>query len=1289
MIGSSVLNYRIEKLIGTGGMGSVYYGTNMNIDQKVAIKVLNKNLSDSSLVREWFKNEANLLCKLDHPNIVKFLNFVENEDGIFLIMEYVDGISLDDFIMNKNGLIVEERVYEMFNQILDAFAYAHKQGIVHRDIKPANIILTPDNEGGFIVKILDFGIAGFVSSINENKDWVVGTPSYMSPEQVNNEEIDQRSDIYSLGVLLHQMLTGRTPYDATTLSELMIKDKVVKEPLPRMKDYYAYVSEKLQKIVDKAVDKDKSKRYQSCAEFKKALNPKAKSNTLKYALIAVLVVLFGAGGWYWDYNRVKVEYYKDYVEQWGVPQGIHKLSSSEQEQRVYSYKFTYQNYKLQRMCYINSCGSLERHNNTDDIERPTDMQLFYQANGTVDYVKVLDMSGKVLYIKDYNNDLKVAVFKYDDEYGTERNLSANTVNTFSTSVSDDVLNKSKISRYLISYDENGYVSEIKYAGFQNVLVTDNDGIAGRRYINDEKGRIKDETFLNLGGEPKAVKSGMAIRTREFNDADDPVRFTYLSVDREASGEVGLGVPVCHNIVDKWGNTIEQRYEDLDGNLVLRQDSKIAGTKFTVVNGLNVSLSYIGTDGAKCYESETSVAECQLEYDKNGYVKQLEYFDIDGRPMSSVSGEHKLLMTMDDNGNQTYLANIGSNGEYVQTSYGHSILRNVYDELGNTLETSFYDQNDSLTLFVGGYAKVVNTYDSQNRLKSCAYYDNDNMPTAEINGIYYTLYDYSVQGNLIKRSFYGADQQTLILSSENIAGWNSIYDDNGNEVERNFFNAKGEVCLVKGNYAQWKAKYDERGNQTELAYYGTNGQPIISTDGYASSKSKFDDNNNVIEEKYYDTKGSYAKGKFIFRYKFDKYDNPIEVSVFDHNDKPTLNDQKWHKQTRTYNSRNLVVEECCYGVNGKLTTFNGDKFALAEYNYDDRGNRTETQYYDINKKPCLCNEGWSYSTYEFDNMNRVIKQSFFDVNKKPTDPKIMVPEGFVKYDKWGNVIFLAAGDGSGKYIINPQTGWSIMKSEYDVNGNTLAISYHNTDESLMISKQDGYAKVERKFDSRGNQTEECYFDAKQKPILSNDGYSKVEGCYDERGNSIEMRYYDTSYNLRKTPHAIIKKKYDEENHNIEVSYFNHLNKPCLCDGGWHKETYSDYVNNEATYCRLYGIEGYLEGFYKWINNQWTPQTIPPSPALIKAKVAEFNKQCPFSINDQIEISGAKTKGSIGVVITFRLVESSKYNLSQDDINGYKEGFKQVKQQLTSGNDFPNGTQITIAVNDKANRLLFEL
>jgi serine/threonine-protein kinase len=310
MIGKEILNYRIEQELGKGGMGSVYLATNKNIDQKVAIKALNENLADSVVIRKKFRDEAQLLCSLDHPNIVKFLNFVENDDGVFLIMDLIDGITLEEFINDKNGLIVENRAYEMFDQILSAFAYAHKKGVVHRDIKPANIILTNDSDGNFVPKVLDFGIATIVSeSTDTEKGWVVGTPSYMSPEQVLGVQVDARSDIYSLGVLLHQMLTGRAPYDTTTLSELEINNKVVKEPLPRMKEFYPYISDKLQKMVDKATAKDPEKRFQNCNDFRKTLkdilNPEPLKRVIKIAAAALVLMLLGGGLWYWDYNRVK------------------------------------------------------------------------------------------------------------------------------------------------------------------------------------------------------------------------------------------------------------------------------------------------------------------------------------------------------------------------------------------------------------------------------------------------------------------------------------------------------------------------------------------------------------------------------------------------------------------------------------------------------------------------------------------------------------------------------------------------------------------------------------------------------------------------------------------------------------------------------------------------------------------------------------------------------------------------------------------------------------------------
>ena len=313
LIGKEVLNYRIVSLIGRGGMGSVYLAEHKLISkQKVAIKVINANMVND-FTRNMLKEEAEHLAGLHHHNIVTFHDYhIDKEGNIYLIMEYADGKSLDDFIKNVNGLVVEDRICPLFEPILDGVGYAHKQGILHRDIKPANVVITTDGTP----KILDFGIAKIIKNNGEevNDNLVMGTPSYMSPEQVKGEHLDARSDIYSLGVLLHQMLTGNAPYDTTTLTEQDINQKVVEEPLPRMRTFYKYVSENVQKVVDKATAKDPDERYQTCEEFKKALHraiyPWKPTLWMKIAAAAVISLIIG-GGWYaWDYNRIKTYYYK-------------------------------------------------------------------------------------------------------------------------------------------------------------------------------------------------------------------------------------------------------------------------------------------------------------------------------------------------------------------------------------------------------------------------------------------------------------------------------------------------------------------------------------------------------------------------------------------------------------------------------------------------------------------------------------------------------------------------------------------------------------------------------------------------------------------------------------------------------------------------------------------------------------------------------------------------------------------------------------------------------------------
>ncbi len=271
MIGERILNYKIESRLGEGGVGTVYLATHSQLGRKVAIKVLNSALVSNTDIRERFRNEATTLSALQHVNIITLYDYLEEDNGLFLILEYAAGQPLDDYIQKVSGPIPEQKTIYLFEQILDGFAYAHQKGVIHRDIKPSNLIITNDSE----VKILDFGIAKILKEGKRNLTKTgtqLGTVLYMSPEQVQGKFIDHRTDIYSLGVTLFEMLTGKCPYDEQTHTEYQVYEKILKEPLPPASSFYPRISPKMQQIISKATAKNPEDRYQSCEEFKAALH---------------------------------------------------------------------------------------------------------------------------------------------------------------------------------------------------------------------------------------------------------------------------------------------------------------------------------------------------------------------------------------------------------------------------------------------------------------------------------------------------------------------------------------------------------------------------------------------------------------------------------------------------------------------------------------------------------------------------------------------------------------------------------------------------------------------------------------------------------------------------------------------------------------------------------------------------------------------------------------------------------------------------------------------------------
>ena len=262
--------YEVEREIGRGAMGTVYLGSDPKINRVVAIKTLalTEEFEPHELdkVKERFFREAETAGRLSHPNIVTIYDAGEEHDLAYIAMEFLQGKDLTHYILGEELLPVDW-VLDIIAHVADALDYAHKQEIVHRDIKPANIMY---NEADDTVKVTDFGIARIVASSRTKTGVVLGTPSYMSPEQLAGKHVDGRSDLFSLGATMYELLTGKQPFTGDSMAALMYQ--ITNKRHPDISQVRKKLAPCIKTIIDKALNKDPGKRFQSGMEFKQAID---------------------------------------------------------------------------------------------------------------------------------------------------------------------------------------------------------------------------------------------------------------------------------------------------------------------------------------------------------------------------------------------------------------------------------------------------------------------------------------------------------------------------------------------------------------------------------------------------------------------------------------------------------------------------------------------------------------------------------------------------------------------------------------------------------------------------------------------------------------------------------------------------------------------------------------------------------------------------------------------------------------------------------------------------------
>jgi len=283
VVGKKLGEYEIIEHIGHGAVADVYKAFQPKLNRNVAIKVLSPVFAEEAGFRERFIREAHAVAKLDHPNILPVYDFDQQDNLVYIVMQYVDTGSLDDLMGQPLPLGF---VLEILAQVGSALSYAHSQGIVHRDIKPSNILLGPENW----ILLTDFGLVKIMATPSHltPSGMSLGTPAYMAPEQVTGESVDARADIYALGATLYQMVTGRVPFEGE--SGMGVAFKHVSEPLIPPKALNPNLPPAVNQVITKALAKDRDLRYQSTHELIAAFHQAVGKMTVSQRLEATKLV---------------------------------------------------------------------------------------------------------------------------------------------------------------------------------------------------------------------------------------------------------------------------------------------------------------------------------------------------------------------------------------------------------------------------------------------------------------------------------------------------------------------------------------------------------------------------------------------------------------------------------------------------------------------------------------------------------------------------------------------------------------------------------------------------------------------------------------------------------------------------------------------------------------------------------------------------------------------------------------------------------------------------------------
>jgi hypothetical protein len=636
-----------------------------------------------------------------------------------------------------------------------------------------------------------------------------------------------------------------------------------------------------------------------------------------------------------------------------VPEGIAQLTKQETREREGHYTLVTQRGQIRKLVFANSDGTPMEHLETEVVDRPMIALYYYTDEGQLSHVEYVDINGKVLSTQVYTTDLKAVDFQVSASDSALQTLASSTTSTstgaFELNLAALTAQRSDISRYLLEYDTNGYVTKRVYMRDRRTPIVDGDGIGGIEYVLDEWGRPTEVHYLSLNGESyTATKKDLAGKRYSYDNAGNWTRIEYF----DSRGELCFneeGWMAIDYTYDNNGNNTQRTNLDANGEVTATNLGYASALFGYNERGNYISAEYFDADGERTSHKAAS-AIIRKEYDNRGRIIRQSYFDANDEPTLNPSGIAVEEFSYDMRGNYAGGRWLGTDGEPVFNSNGYASLTIEYDARGNHAAESFFGTDGKPLLNNEGIASWLAEYDNQNNQVSMEFFGTDGKLTLHNNGYAVREDVYDDRSNPVRLNFFGTDRKP-ILCADGYASVEYTYDEGGNIIAHHYFGLTGEPLLNSLGFAALEADIDDRGNPAALRLLGLNGELVNSTDemmgGYAVMKGTYNE-----------------RGRLEL------------LSFFDASNEPVLVQTGWASMGFELDERDNIIATTCYGTDG-LPILCSEGYASVKFTYDRHGNPVGLAYCGTDGNLIAIEEGYAEMRTTFDERGNSIEVIYLD------------------------------------------------------------------------------------------------------------------------------------------------------------------------------------------------------------------------------------------------------------------------------------------------------------------------